>query len=65
MRACMRSRARARSFSCSHPPWLPVCRIDEFHGLSPLAKYVHPAAALKLQELWDGGNKLVSLLDDK
>ena len=41
------------------------CRIDEFHGLSPLAKYVHPAAALKLQELWDSGNKLVSLLDDK
>ena len=39
-------------------------RVDEFHGLSPLAKYVHPAAALKLQQLWDQGNRLVSLLDD-
>jgi hypothetical protein len=39
-------------------------RVDEFHGLSPFAKYVHPAAALRLQQLWDSGNKLVSLLDD-
>lgn len=39
-------------------------RVDEFHGLSPFAKYVHPAAALKLQHLWDSGNKLVSLMDD-
>lgn len=46
-------------------PQLALRRIDEFHGLSPFAKFVHPAAALKLQELWDGGNKLVSLLDDK
>lgn len=39
-------------------------RVDEFHCLSPLAQYVHPAAALKLQQLWDSGNRLVSLLDD-
>jgi hypothetical protein len=39
-------------------------RVDEFHGLSPFARYVHPAAALKLQQLWDAGNRLVSLLDD-
>ena len=39
-------------------------RVDELHGLSPFAKYVHPAAALKLQQLWDASNKLVSLLDD-
>ena len=39
-------------------------RVDEFHSLSPFAKHVHPAAALKLQQLWDSGNKHVSLLDD-
>ncbi|KAL6779827.1 hypothetical protein ACKKBG_A13895 [Auxenochlorella protothecoides x Auxenochlorella symbiontica] len=39
-------------------------RVDEFHSLSPLAKYVHPAAALKLQQLWDAGNRLVSVLND-
>ena len=38
-------------------------RIDEFHSLSPFAKYVHPAAALRLQQLWDTGNKLVSYLN--
>ena len=39
-------------------------RIDEFHALSVFAVFVHPAPALKLQQLWDDGNALVSLLDD-
>eukprot|EP00803_Ostreobium_quekettii_P004131 evm.model.scf_1618.3 EVM.evm.TU.scf_1618.3 scf_1618:19296-21016(+) len=39
-------------------------RVDEFHGLSVFATYVHPAPALKLQQLWDEGVRLVSLLDD-
>lgn len=40
-------------------------RVDEFQALSPHAKYVHPAAALRLQQLWDlEQNKLVSVLDD-
>jgi hypothetical protein len=39
-------------------------RTDEFHSLSVFAVYVRPAPALKLQELWDDGNALVSLLDD-
>lgn len=52
----------ARHFALEQTEW--GVRVDEFHGLSPFAKYVHPAAALKLQQLWDSGNKLVSLLDD-
>jgi hypothetical protein len=39
-------------------------RITEFHSLSGQARFVSPDAAFKLQQLWDGGNKLVSLLDD-
>lgn len=39
-------------------------RVDEFHKLSSLATYVHPAPALKLQQLWDEGVRLVSVLDD-
>lgn len=34
-------------------------RVSEFHSLSPFAAYVHPAAAIKLQQLWDEGNELV------
>lgn len=40
-------------------------RVNEFHALSPFAPFVHSAPALKLQNLWDAGNELVSLLDDK
>lgn len=40
-------------------------RTDEFQNLSPFAKYVHPATALRLQQLWDvEQNKLVSLLNE-
>ena len=39
-------------------------RVDEFHRLSVFAAFVHPAPALKLQQLWDEGVRLVSLLDD-
>lgn len=40
-------------------------RVDEFQALSAHAKFVHPAAALRLQQLWDlEQNKLVSVLDD-
>lgn len=40
-------------------------RVDELNGLSDWAKFVHPAAALRLQQLWDvDENKLVSVLDD-
>jgi hypothetical protein len=40
-------------------------RVDEFQGLSPLAKFVHPAAALRLQQLWDvDQNKMVSVLNE-
>lgn len=40
-------------------------RVDEFQSLNPLAKYVHPAAALRLQQLWDvEQNKLVSVLNE-
>jgi hypothetical protein len=35
-------------------------RVSEFHDLSPFAVYVHPSPALKLQQLWDSGNELVS-----
>jgi hypothetical protein len=35
-------------------------RTAEFHGLSPFAVFVHPSPALKLQQLWDDGNELVS-----
>jgi hypothetical protein len=34
-------------------------RVNEFHALNPNAAMVHPAAALRLQQLWDGGNELV------
>lgn len=40
-------------------------RVDEFHALSPHAPNIHPAIALKLQELWDSGVKLVAILDDR
>eukprot|EP00775_Hariotina_reticulata_P007087 gene7087-7300_t len=40
-------------------------RISEFHQLSPFAAFVHPSPAMKLQQLWDDGNELVSMLDDK
>ena len=39
--------------------------MDEFHELSTAAAYVHPAAALKLQQMWDSGDRLLSLLDDR
>lgn len=35
-------------------------RVSEFHDLSPYAVYVNPSPALKLQQLWDNGNELVS-----
>jgi hypothetical protein len=34
-------------------------RTDEFHDLSIFAEFVRPAAALKLQMLWDQGNRRV------
>ncbi len=34
-------------------------RVHEFHGLSHFAEFVHPAPGLKLQQLWDGGNRCV------
>ena len=40
-------------------------RVDEFHNLSMHAPMVHAAPALKLQQLWDDGCRLVSLLDDR
>ncbi|GAX81670.1 hypothetical protein CEUSTIGMA_g9098.t1 [Chlamydomonas eustigma] len=40
-------------------------RTDEFHDLSKFAEFVSPSAAKKLQVLWDQGNRLVSLLDDR
>eukprot|EP00798_Chlamydomonas_sp_ICE-L_P029262 gene29262-12505_t len=40
-------------------------RVDEFHELSVFSPYVHPAPALKLQQLWDSGVRLVSLMDDR
>lgn len=40
-------------------------RVDEFHNLSMHAPMVHAAPALKLQQLWDEGCRLVSLLDDR
>eukprot|EP00798_Chlamydomonas_sp_ICE-L_P004868 gene4868-34629_t len=40
-------------------------RIEEFHELSPFAVFVHPAPAIKLQQLWDSGKRLVSLMDDR
>lgn len=40
-------------------------RVDEFHALSPHAPNIHAAIALKLQELWDSGVKLVAILDDR
>ena len=54
--------AAAKHYGLEQLEW--GVRVDEFHSLSPFAKYVHPAAALKLQQLWDAGNKLVSLMDD-
>ena len=32
-------------------------RVAEFHALSVMAPYVRPAAAIKLQTLWDRGNR--------
>ncbi len=40
-------------------------RVDEFHGLSDNASFVHPAAAMKLQTMWDAGHLLLSLFDDR
>ncbi|KAL4853841.1 hypothetical protein ACK3TF_005216 [Chlorella vulgaris] len=54
--------ASSRHYGLEQLEW--GVRVDEFHTLSPFARYVHPAAALKLQQLWDSGNRLVSLLDD-
>jgi hypothetical protein len=34
-------------------------RTDEFHDLSKFAEFVHPAAAIELQMLWDRGNRRV------
>ncbi|MEW5312504.1 MAG: hypothetical protein WDW38_004135 [Sanguina aurantia] len=39
-------------------------RVDEFHLLSVHAVHVHPAAAFRLQDLWDRGGKLVAELDE-
>ena len=32
-------------------------RVAEFHALSVMAQYVRPAPAIKLQTLWDRGNR--------
>lgn len=40
-------------------------RVNEFHALSPHAVNIHPAIALKLQEMWDSGIKLVAVFDDR
>lgn len=49
--------------------WLPQVewgvRIDELHQVSTSAAYIHPAVAKKLQDLWDEGSNLLSLLDDR
>ena len=39
--------------------------MDELHNLSVFATCVHPAPALKLQQLWDQGVRLVALMDDR
>ncbi len=49
--------------TCCQVQW--GVRVDEFHELSTAAPYVHPAAALKLQHMWDAGDRLLSLLDDR
>lgn len=40
-------------------------RVDELHQVSASAPYIHPAVAKKLQDLWDEGSNLLSLLDDR
>ena len=32
-------------------------RVNEFHSLSVMAPFVRPAPAIKLQALWDRGNR--------
>jgi len=55
--------APAKHYALEQVQW--GVRVDEFQALSPHAKYVHAAAALRLQQLWDvEQNKLVSVLDD-
>lgn len=52
-----------RHFATEQGQW--GVRTDEFQNLSKFAKFVFPAAALHLQQLWDvEENKLVSVLDD-
>ena len=40
-------------------------RVDELHHVSPSAAYIHPGIAKRLQDLWDEGSNLLSLLDDR
>eukprot|EP01025_Chloroclados_australasicus_P047856 TRINITY_DN539_c0_g2_i1.p1 TRINITY_DN539_c0_g2~~TRINITY_DN539_c0_g2_i1.p1 ORF type:complete len:520 (+),score=85.72 TRINITY_DN539_c0_g2_i1:290-1849(+) len=40
-------------------------RVLEFHNLSEYAAYVHPAAALKLQQLWDAGINVLSEMNSQ
>lgn len=40
-------------------------RVEEFRSLSIYASYVRPAAALKLQELWDEGIRLAGVFDER
>lgn len=40
-------------------------RVDELHQVSPSAAYIHPGIAKRLQDLWDEGSNLLSLLDDR
>lgn len=57
------SSSAAKHYALEQVQW--GVRVDEFQALSPYAKYVHPAAALRLQQLWDvDQNKLVSVLDE-
>lgn len=55
--------AGPKPYVSEHAQW--GVRVEEFHGLSKWAKFVHPAPAFRLQQLWDvEQNKLVSLLTD-
>lgn len=57
------SSSAAKHYALEQVQW--GVRVDEFQALSPYAKFVHPAAALRLQQLWDvDQNKLVSVLDE-
>jgi hypothetical protein len=40
-------------------------RVDELHQVSPSAAYIHQGIAKRLQDLWDEGSNLLSLLDDR